>query len=179
MSDKNPLGFLPANRNLAPDVRSVRTLTSRTTGEYRNLATQFLLMTAKRNKIGRPQMTEGKRTKKVDARFTEDEYKVILELEKTLGVRKSDLVRSRLLENSPLVMVNAKELIAELDAIGIELGRAGNNINQLARYANILKNRDRLSPVIAGQFNTMLAAYLQNQEKLEKTLRQIVRLIGR
>ena len=170
---------MPANRNLAPDVRCVRNLPARTTGEYRNLATQFLLMTAKRNRTGRPQMTEGRRSKKVDARFTEDEYRIILELEKTLGVRKTDLVRTRLLANAPQILINAKELITAIDAIGTELRRAGNNINQLARYANTLQKSGRLSANIIEQFNIVLSAYLQNQEQLEITLRKIIRLIGR
>ncbi len=179
LSDKNPSGFLPANRDLAPDIRCVRTLTARTTGEYRNFATQFLLMTAKRNRIGRPPMTEGRRNKKIDARFTEDEYKTVLDLEKTLGVSRSDLIRTRLLENAPHVLINAKELIMAIDTIGSELGRAGNNINQLARYANILQKRGRMTPDIIAQFNVLLSGYLENQQHLAITLRKIIRLIGR
>ena len=123
-------------------------------------------------------MKKENRTKKIDARFTETEYTIILALEKELGVRKTDLVRSRLLENAPAVVINAKELIRSLDSIGAELGRSGNNINQLARYANILNNKKVLSPVVMERFNTLFEQYIANQKILEIVLRRIVRAMG-
>ncbi len=123
-------------------------------------------------------MKKENRTKKIDARFTEAEYTIILALEKELGVRKTDLVRSRLLENAPAVVINAKELIRSLDSIGAELGRSGNNINQLARYANILNNKKVLSPVVMERFNTLFEQYIANQKILETALRKIIRSMG-
>ena len=123
-------------------------------------------------------MKKENRTKKIDARFTETEYTIILALEKELGVRKTDLVRSRLLANAPAVVINAKELIQSLDSIGAELGRSGNNINQLARYANILNNKKVLSPVVMERFNTLFEQYIANQKILEIVLRRIVRAMG-
>jgi len=119
------------------------------------------------------------RSKKIDARFTEEEYKIVLALEKELGVRKSDLVRDRLLNNAPAVIIHAKELIARLDAICTELGRSGNNINQLARYANILNKRNLLSPVVIGRFNILFEEYLANQKVLEGVLRSIIRSLAK
>ena len=133
---------------------------------YRNLATQFLFMKAAE-----------KRTKKIDARFTEEEYKLVLEMEKTLGIRKTDLVRNGLLKNSRSVIINAKELISHLDKAGTELGRSGNNINQLARYANMLAKKDVLSPVVTERFNILLGQYLNNQKDLETALRKIIRMM--
>ena len=120
-------------------------------------------------------MKEGKRVKKIDARFTEAEYAVILEMEKELGIRKTDLVRSRLLAHASGVVINAKALLGCLDAIGTELGRSGNNINQLARYANILQKKNALSPVVMERFQLLFEQYVINQEKLETALRQIIR----
>ena len=123
-------------------------------------------------------MKKENRTKKIDARFTEAEYTIILALEKELGVRKTDLVRSRLLEHAPAVVINAKELIRSLDSIGAELGRSGNNINQLARYANILNNKKVLSPVVMERFNTLFEQYIANQKILETALRKVIRSMG-
>ena len=117
------------------------------------------------------------RTKKIDARFTEDEYKLVLELERTLGIRKTDLVRNGLLKNAKTVIINAKDLIGQLDRTGAELGRSGNNINQLARYANSLVKKEVLSPVVAERFNVLLEQYLANQRDLETTLRKIIRMM--
>ena len=116
-----------------------------------------------------------KRVKKIDVRFTEEEFKVVLELEKTLGVRRTDLVRTRLLQDARLTIINAKELIAALDRVGTELGRCGNNINQLAKYANILNKYGRLSPVVIERFNVLFENYIENQKNLEAALRKIIR----
>jgi len=136
-------------------------------------------MTTKRKLSGRPKLAEGKRTKKIDVRFTEDEYKIVEKLEITLGVTKTDLVRMRLLENAPAVIMNAKELITAIDEIGAELGRCGNNINQLAKYANILQKQRKANPQVIGQFNELLCGYLEKQEQLEISLRHVIRAIGR
>lgn len=127
---------------------------------------------------GRPVKEQGKRIKKIDARFTQDEYDTILELEKTLGVRKTDLVRTRLLQDARLTIINAKELIGFLDNIGAEMGRCGNNINQLAKYGNVLKKKGLLSPIVAERFNILFEQYIENQKQLEISLRKIIRMAG-
>lgn len=123
-------------------------------------------------------MQAGKRTKKIDTRFTEDEYQIICGLEKTLGLTKTELVRQRLLTNAGLLVVNAKELIALLDQVGTEMGRCGNNINQLAKYANILKKRGMLSPVVIERFNVLFEQYLKTQHALDTSLRKVFRMTG-
>jgi hypothetical protein len=133
---------------------------------------------AKRILKGRPVLLEGKRSKKIDARFTEDEYKVVLALEKELSIKKSDLIRRALLSNAPKVLVNAKEMLRLLDTIGLELARSGNNLNQLARYANILKKRSMLSPVVVERFNYLFETYLSQQKDLDSSLRKVLRLLA-
>src|SRR5476651_365849 len=127
---------------------------------------------------GRPKVETGKWIKKIDARFTEAEYAIIQDLEKTLGVRKTDLVRSGILKDAHVTAVNAKALVGFLDSISAELGRCGNNINQLAKHANILNKRNILSPAIIGHFNLLFEQYLSNQKKLEAALRKIIRSLG-
>jgi hypothetical protein len=123
-------------------------------------------------------MKKENRTKKIDARFTEAEYQLVLTLEKELGVRKTDLLRMRLLGDAPAVVLNAKELIRSLDSIGAELGHSGNNINQLARYANILNKKRMLSPVVMDRFNILFEQYIGHQKNLEAALRSIVRAMN-
>ena len=72
---------------------------------------------------GRPKLKEGGRSKKIDVRFTETEYKVVLELEKELGISKTELVRMRVLNNAGNIVINARELLGLLDDIGAEMGR--------------------------------------------------------
>ena len=136
-------------------------------------------MTAKRKIGGRPQLTVGKRTKKIDVRFTEDEYKIVLQLEGTLGISRTELIRLRLLSNAESVVINAKELITLVDSIGTEIGRCGNNINQLAKHANILQKLGKTDSIVTERFNGLLSEYLKHLQSLEIAFRQIIRLTGR
>jgi hypothetical protein len=128
---------------------------------------------------GRPQLESGKRNRKIDVRFTEEEYALIQSLEVALGINKTDLLRKRVLNSGHATVVNAKELIASLDVIFVEMNRIGNNINQLARHSNTLNLQNALSPLIIEQFNTSFHQYLQVQQLLDVTLRKVIRLVGR
>ncbi|MDR6943687.1 plasmid mobilization protein [Mucilaginibacter pocheonensis] len=128
---------------------------------------------------GRPQLQSGKRIKKIDARFTEDEYNLILSLEQTLGISKTELLRRKVLNNAGTTIINAKELIINLDNIFAEMGRVGNNINQLAKHANTLKLQGAMSPLIIEQFDSHFLKYLQLQQQLEISLRKVIRLVGK
>ncbi|SDL86866.1 hypothetical protein SAMN05421813_10369 [Daejeonella rubra] len=128
-------------------------------------------------KVGRPEMTSGKRTKIIKARLTEDEFNQILIIEKSLGITRMELIRTRVLYNSSKVLVNAGGLLKQLDAIGAEMGRGGNNINQLARHANILKNDGLLTESVVREFNELFGSYITIQQELEKAIRHIIRLM--
>jgi hypothetical protein len=123
---------------------------------------------------GRPSMKDGKRTRKIDVRFTEEEFALVLKMEKTLGLKRTDLIRTRVLQSSQ-VIINSREMIIQLDLLGAELGRIGNNINQLARYANTLNKRALLSAQIIERYNKLLEEYIRIQQQLEVTLRKIIR----
>jgi hypothetical protein len=127
---------------------------------------------------GRPKLKDGKRTKFINVRFTEDEYKTVGELEKELGISKTELIRQRILSNADKTVVNAKVLIKSLDTIGAELGRVGNNINQLARHANTLKLQNALNPLVVEKYNQLFEEYIQVQQSLETALRKILRSMG-
>jgi hypothetical protein len=132
---------------------------------------------AKKGK-GRPPLGSGQRNRRIDTRFTEAEMELIEEMEKTLGVCRTDLIRQRLLGNSKAHIINAAELLGELDKVGAEMARAGNNINQLARHANSIKLRGDLSPGVVTAFNGLLDDYTRRQSNMEATLRKIIRAIS-
>jgi cation transport regulator ChaC len=115
--------------------------------------------------------------RRFELRLSEQELKQFLELEKSLGISRSDIVRIRVLKNATNMLLNVKELMKKLDSIGAELGRSGNNINQLARHANILHKQGLLSQSIATEFNSLLGEYITIQQELEKVIRQIIRLM--
>jgi len=128
---------------------------------------------------GRPKKEDGKRNKIVNVRFTAEEYKSLSDLEKTLGLTKTELIRMRVLENAANVVINSGELLSRLDSIGAEMGRIGNNINQLARHANTLKLQKALNPAIIQQFEHLFEAYIRTQQLLEAALRKIIRMMGK
>lgn len=146
-------------------------------GELKKFATHFFMGDLKKL-TGRPRLNEGKRTKWVNVRFTDEEYKEITELEQELGKTKTELIRMRVLTDTKKTVVNSKELIRYLDSAGAEMGRVGNNINQLAKYANTLRLKGRLDPSVASEFNLLFKEYILVQKQLEAALRKIIRAMG-
>ncbi|MBD1385876.1 plasmid mobilization relaxosome protein MobC [Mucilaginibacter rigui] len=132
-----------------------------------------------RNSGGRPKMKDGTRVKKIDVRFTQEEYDIITGLEKELGISKTELIRLRVLNDAVKIVINASQLICVLDRIGADIGRAGNNINQLAKHANTLKLKGALSPQVAVQFNNLLEDYIAIQVSLESAIRKIIQQMGK
>lgn len=129
-----------------------------------------------RKKAGRPPVLTGKRTRIIKAKLTEDEFKTLLDIQRASGLNRMELIRRRVLNHGASgTVVNAKELLTTLDGIGAELGRAGNNINQLARHANVLNRQGRLNPEVATEFNRLFTDYIRIQQDLEKALRQLLR----
>lgn len=132
-------------------------------------------MTKTTKKVGRPPMLTGKRTRIIKAKLTDEEFEALLEIQKTAGLNRMELIRKRVLHGGSTLTINIKELLGTLDAIGTEMGRAGNNINQLARHANVLNKQGKLNSEIITEFNKLFTAYIRIQQELEKTLRQILR----
>ncbi|RFZ91375.1 plasmid mobilization relaxosome protein MobC [Mucilaginibacter conchicola] len=129
--------------------------------------------------FGRPKLQDGKRVKKLDVRFTQEEYDRIVSMEKAFGISKTELLRMRVLNDADKIIVNAAELLKLLDRTGAELGRAGNNINQLAKHANTEKLAGKNDLRVTAAFNNLMAEYISIQQALEKSFRKIIRLMGK
>ncbi|NGM71640.1 MobC family plasmid mobilization relaxosome protein [Sphingobacterium sp. SGL-16] len=127
-----------------------------------------------RKKGGRPVLLSEKRKHVIKAKLTDAEILILKELEREAYMNRAELIRTCLL-GGKVVTTHSLDLLKSLDPIGIELGRAGNNINQLARHVNMLNRQNKLDTAIVISFNSLLADYTQKQTELEKTLRQILR----
>lgn len=134
-------------------------------------------MKSNKRKVGRPKMIEGKRTKLIRARLTEDEFKQIQALETSLGITRMELIRTRVLQHSNKVLVNATDLLNQLNILGAELGRSGNNINQLAKHANVLNKQGAMNDSILAEFNILFRYYITTQQNIEVVMRHIIRLM--
>ena len=141
---------------------------------------QLIFLMAEIKKVtGRPKKEREKRVKKIDARFTQTEYELVLAMEKTLGISKTELVRLRLLNGSERMLMNTRELIGQMDVLGAEMGRIGNNINQLAKHANIMRFNGEIPVYVAEKFNALFEEYLDSQRRLEVLFRKLIRLAGK
>lgn len=120
-------------------------------------------------------MLTGKRTRLIKAKLTDEEFAKLLEIQKTSGMNRMELIRMRVLGGGTVVVVNTAELLTVLDTIGAELGRAGNNINQLARHTNVLNRQGRLAPEVVTEFNRLFTDYIRTQRELEKNIRALLR----
>lgn len=127
----------------------------------------------------RKPLSNDQRTRRFELRLSEAERGQFLELEKSLGVSRADIVRIRVLQYSKRMLVNTTEMMKLLDSIGTELGRSGNNINQLARHANTLQRQGILHPALVHDLTPLLSEYIRVQRELEKSLRQLLRLMRR
>jgi len=122
-----------------------------------------------------PKVERKFRTERFELRLTAQEKADFIQLENKLGISRSDIVRQRVLEKAMPKVLDASRLLDQLDALGTELGRAGNNINQLARHANTFSKRGLLGPDVAQELNLRLMGYIDIQRKLERQIRSLLR----
>ncbi|MGN8056071.1 plasmid mobilization protein [Pedobacter sp. 22163] len=133
-------------------------------------------MTKKNN--GRPLMLEGKRTRYIRARVSEEEYTLIRDFWISLGIKESEFLRLKVLKPSSVsIRLNAAEALKRLDDIGSEIGRSGNNINQLARHADFMNKRGLLSGEVIAKFNELFSCYIFLFREMEKSTRKLLRLL--
>ena len=67
------------------------------------------------------------------------------------------------------------DLIKHLDNLGLAINRIGNNINQLAKYANIQIKSDKVNTSVIIDFIRVMDKYIQKRRELAKTYRALVR----
>ena len=108
---------------------------------------------------------------------TELEYTKIQTLYHASGQKTvSDFMRALVLDDQKSYsIINNVELIKHLDPIGTEIGRIGNNINQLAKYANIQVLSGKVDPRTMTKFTDQMDSFLQERRELAKANRALVR----
>ncbi|MFD2742425.1 MULTISPECIES: plasmid mobilization relaxosome protein MobC [Sphingobacterium] len=131
----------------------------------------------KNRNANRRSISNEQRTRRFELRLSEVERKQFLELEKALGLSRADIVRIRVLQHSKKMLVNTTEIMKLLDGIGAQIGRSGNNINQLAKHANTLRQQGMLHSAIMRDFAPLFTEYIRLQRKLEQSVRRLIRLM--
>ena len=114
------------------------------------------------------------RSVRLSVRVTENEHQELQQIAGTLGLNVGDFVRSKILGTKKVVF-NGVNLIASLDKIGTELGRSGNNINQLAKQANSLNKVGKMEESIIDRFNTLFSDHITAQQEVQTAFRALIR----
>jgi len=85
----------------------------------------------------------------------------------------SSYARKRLVSTRPPALIT-KESIHALNAVGTELARSGNNLNQLTRYVHQGKKAGWFNPKVLAQFNALMLRHTQLQDQLHQVIKQIL-----
>jgi hypothetical protein len=121
-----------------------------------------------------------KRLIKLQAHVTSMEYEKLNDQFQATGMRYfSEYLRLLILDRGKARSItNKQELIKQLDKIGIQINRLGNNINQIAKYANIQIKSGKIDQRTMGRFNNLMEDYLQEERNLINAYRALARNKG-
>ncbi len=127
------------------------------------------------NRGGRPRKETGKKDRRVVVYLTEEELAILVALEKETGLTRSILFIGRVLDEQDYFVT--RDVIQQLASIGQSVGRVGNNINQLAKQANLAMKNQYFPPSILEAFNKQMWKHFDNQTELHKLFRQMYRVM--
>ena len=118
-------------------------------------------------------------TKQLKVFVTEAEYNQINNEFEASGLKsRSHYLRKRLLNDGKQALaINPIEFLKQLDKIGTEIGRIGNNMNQVAKYSHILAHEGNLSDGPVKEFNKLMEEYMKSRRELVKAYRAVVRTV--
>lgn len=124
------------------------------------------------NKNEKERKIKTNRIRKVELRLTELEYQELLknsQEHKTV----SDFIRQCCLEKKNKKLEKTKEIVGVVRAMTFEISAIGKNINQIARYSNLLFEQKIKFDSLA-QFNPVMMQYTATLLKFEQTLKKLL-----
>lgn len=137
--------------------------------------TQIIKM---KRKTGRPELLdEQKSTEIVKFRCSRSEKEELKKIAKTYNLSVSQYLLKKGLNEK--IIPNRIELIASLDTLNLEIHKGGNNINQLARHANRIKNIDGLDQSLFLNYNLLLSDYVKKIESIKSVINSIYRELSK
>jgi len=114
-----------------------------------------------------------KRTARIEIKCTLTDKSQLIRQASTAGLKVSSFVlKSALGQKIP---VNHQKYWQELHQLNLELSRSGNNLNQLAHYANTMLKLGHLNSDVAVQLTEKLDYHSAQLVKLRQEFRKILR----
>lgn len=114
------------------------------------------------------------KVKRKEIRLTQKEYDKLLQMATASGKSVSGYIRAKLFGGEKAT-INAVEFLKEYRKQIYEMHKTGNNINQLAHYANICIKSGKLSETIVREMDQRIGELTKIEIKLEDAMRRIGR----
>jgi pterin-4a-carbinolamine dehydratase len=114
------------------------------------------------------------RTNMVKVRMTDKEIIKLSEMAVSSGRNVSEYIRAKLFGGEKAT-INAVEFLKEYKTQIHEMQKIGNNINQLAHYANVCIKNGMLSETVVQEMNQTIGELTKIEIKLEDIMRRIVK----
>jgi hypothetical protein len=113
------------------------------------------------------------RTELIKVRCTDEEKQDIKKLASDYGMDVSSFIRGKIFERE-VSLINAVEFLSMYKEGVHELKKIGNNINQLARYANYAEKSGQVSPALLEELNRYLQDFIRSQREFADLDRKII-----
>ena len=114
------------------------------------------------------------KVKRKEIRLTQKEYDKLLQMAATSGKSVSGYIRAKLF-GVEKATINAVGFLEEYRKQIYEMHKTGNNINQLAHYANICIKSGKLSEAVVQEMNQRFGELIKIEIKLKDAMRKIIK----
>lgn len=120
--------------------------------------------------MARPNSKEP-RNKNIKIRLTVAEHSTLQEM---IGEKPiSSYIRRAVFSRKPIVL-NSTEFLAELKSIAVERKKIGNNLNQLAKYANQLMLVNAINKGVIDDLNRNIGKLIHTERLVGKTIKDLL-----
>jgi len=110
-------------------------------------------------------------------RLTEDEKKKVSDYAKQDDLSISEYIKRTALKQA--VFSNRLEYTTDLKRLNFEIGKAGNNINQMAAHANRTAKFQAIDAATINQFHLFMEQYLTLLDEVDATLKGMFRKMSK
>ena len=105
----------------------------------------------------------------------QQEFEVIKTEFEASGYNSLSAYLRKKISGNGIIIPYPKELLNEMDKMGIQQSRIGNNINQIAKKVHLYNKEGSFPKNILDQFNKEMGAYLEATNELSQAYRGLIR----